>query len=56
VVAVFLKGEETPTVETDIFVSGLRARDRELLERGIEKESYTEVLLPAGGFRLLNFI
>ena len=44
VVAVFLKGEETPTVETDIFVSGLRARDRELLERGIEKESYTEVL------------
>ena len=44
VVAVFIKGEDTPAFETDIFVSSLRARDREQIQSGITKDNYTEVL------------
>ncbi len=44
VVAVFVRGEDAPTEKTDIFVSGLRGRDRELVRRGIALESYSEVL------------
>jgi len=34
----------TPAIETDIDVNGLRAYDRALLERGIEVDTYEDVL------------
>ncbi|MBE6949323.1 MAG: hypothetical protein E7456_05700 [Ruminococcaceae bacterium] len=43
-VAVFRSGEDVPLLKTDIPVDGLRTADRELMERGIALESYTEVL------------
>lgn len=44
VVAVFLNNENTPVIETDISITGLRQTDRQLLTNGIELENYTDVL------------